>query len=252
MLELNNIDAVLFDLDGTIYYGPEPISGANETIEYFRNAGKKIFFTTNNSTKTRRQIYERLVNMKINCNLEEVLTSGYVAAMYCKHNNLQNVYIFGSTNLIEEFNELGVVVNQNSSAENLLIGFNPSMTYDDLTNALQVALNAKCILACNKERTYPGENAKLMPGCGAMTAPIEWCAKRECDVVIGKPNTLMIDLLSDMEKMPTSRFLVVGDTLESDIRMANSAGAQSILLSKEKVDKTICVPTIKEVPEVIK
>lgn len=54
--ELSDIDAVLFDLDGTIYEGSRIIDGANEAIVYFRDNGKKVFFTTNNSTKTRQQI----------------------------------------------------------------------------------------------------------------------------------------------------------------------------------------------------
>lgn len=250
-MKLSDIDIVLFDLDGTVYYGPNIIPGANETIDYFRKNNKKVFFTTNNSTKTRRQIYERLVNMGIDCHLKEVLTSGYLAALYAKRYDLHNIYIFGSSNLIEEFNEMNISVDQNTTAENLLIGFNPLMTYDDLTSALQVALHAKCILACNKERTYPGENAKLMPGCGAMTAPIEWCAKRECDIIIGKPNTLMVDLLSEMENVKTNRFLVIGDTYESDIAMANKAGCYSILINKEKYIGTTQVETIKNVPSII-
>ncbi|SFI52379.1 HAD-hyrolase-like [Treponema bryantii] len=236
-MELDTFDVVLFDLDGTIYYGSKIIPGANETIEFFRKAGKKIYFTTNNSTKTRAQIYDKLFDMGVNCKLDEVLTSGYIAAIYCKKNKLNNVYIFGSSNLIQEFNELGITVNQNDDAENLLIGYNPLMTYDDLTAALQVALHAKQIMACNRERTFPGENSKLMPGCGAMTAPIEWCTQRECDLIIGKPNTLMIDLLCDFEKLSPDRFLIIGDTYESDIRMADRAGCKSILIDKENLYK---------------
>lgn len=102
------------------------------------------------------------------------------------------------------------------------------MTYEGLTEALQVALHAKCIIACNRERVFLGEGARSMPGCGAMTAPIEWCANRECDIVIGKPNTMMVDLISGKTGTPNDRFLVVGDTYESDIRMADRAGAKSI------------------------
>lgn len=249
-MKINDFDIVLFDLDGTIYYGSKIIPGANETINYFREAGKKIFFTTNNSTKTRSQIYEKLFDMGVNCKFEEVLTSGYLAALYCKNNNLKDVYIFGSPNLINEFNENNISVNQNESAENLLIGYNPLMTYDDLTSALQVALHAKQIMACNRERTYPGENSKPMPGCGAMTAPIEWCAQRECDVIIGKPNTLMVELLCTQEKTSADRFLMIGDTYESDIRMADRAGCKSILIDKHSIYDNCC--SVKNIIDITK
>ena len=43
-IKLSDFDAILFDLDGTIYWGTELIPGANDTIAFFRNNGKKVFF----------------------------------------------------------------------------------------------------------------------------------------------------------------------------------------------------------------
>lgn len=247
-MQLENIEVVLFDLDGTVYYGSKIIPGANDTIKFFRDAGKKIYFTTNNSTKSRHQIFDKLTGMGIDCKFEEVITSGYLAALYAKKNKLTDMFIFGSENLKEEFNELGVSISQNEDAENLLIGYNPNMTYEGLTTAMQVAIHARNIIACNKERLFPGENSKLMPGCGAMTAPIEWCANRSCDVVIGKPNTLMVDLLAEREDKSPENFLVIGDTYESDIAMAWRARCNSILISDVEKKNVITVKTIKDVP----
>lgn len=247
-MKLDDFDIVLFDLDGTVYYGSKLIDGANDTVKFFREAGKRIYFATNNSTKTRKQIFEKLLKIGVDCKFDEVLTSGYLAALYAQQENLHNMYIFGSENLRTEFDEMSVSYNQTESAENLLIGYNPHMTYENLADALQVALHAKTIIACNKERTFPGEGKKLMPGCGAMTAPIEWCAKRECDVVVGKPSTLMIELVSKLEKTPSYRLLMIGDTYESDIVMAKLAGAKHILISKKpEYHDTEVVANISEI-----
>ena len=248
-MKLEKIKAVLFDLDGTVYYGSKRIPGANETVAFFRENGKQVYFTTNNSTKTREQIYNNLRDMGVDCRPGEILNSGYLAALTAKKNNLEDVYIFGSPNLLEEFRKLGVNTCQEETAKNLLIGYDPEMTYEGLTKALQVALHAKCIIACNRERIFPGENARLMPGCGAMTAPIEWCANRECDYVIGKPNTLMIDLLSEMTGIARNEFLVVGDTYESDIAMANVAGARAVLISDVPRSDVPTVRAIGDIPE---
>lgn len=247
-MKLEDFDVVLFDLDGTIYYGSKIIDGANDTIEFFRSAAKKIYFTTNNSTKTRYQIYERLIGMGVNCNFEEVLTSGYLAAIFAKKHFMEDVFIFGSINLVDEFKEQGISVNQTETAKNLLIGYDPNMTYDGLTTAIQVALHANCIFACNKEKLYPGENKRLMPGCGAMTAPIEWCTGRSCDYIIGKPNTIVLEILSQQENIDANRFLMIGDTYASDIIMANCFGAKSILIADEQHPNAITVKSIKEVP----
>ena len=245
---IDGIGAVLFDLDGTVYYGSRIIPGANETIAFFRKAGVPVFLTTNNSTKSRRQIYRRLTGMGVDCQLEEVLTSGYLAALYAKQNGLSDLYIFGSDNLKEEFDSVGVSVEESEEARNLLIGYNPAMTYEGLAAAVRVALRADRVIACNRERVYPGENAQLMPGCGAMTAPVEWCAGRECDMVIGKPSPAMVDMISREHGIDAASILVVGDTFESDIAMADAAGCMGVLIAREPQDGLAAVASIAEVP----
>ena len=243
-IKLEQFDAVLFDLDGTVYYGSKIIPGANEAITFFKEHGKQVYFTTNNSTKTRQQIFERLTRMGVICELSEVLTSGYLAAQYAKQTGMKDIYIFGSEDLKNEFRGLGVEVNDSEDAENLLIGFNTSMTYDGLTSAIQVALHAKTIIACNRERLFPGEGARLVPGCGAMTAPIEWCVNRKADLIIGKPNTYFVDYLVESNGYDAERILVVGDSYESDIAMAKAAGTRAILLNKQHHDDVVTLDDI--------
>lgn len=246
-----DVKIVMFDLDGTIYYGSKMIPGARDAIEHCRKAGKRVFFLTNNSTKTRRQIFERLTGMGVPCAFDEVLTSGYVAALYAQRERLANVYVCGSDSLIEECESLGVTVSEPEAAENLLIGFDPSFDYAKLAEGVRVALRAHRIIACNMERTYPGEGAKLFPGCGGMVAPIEWCAGRHADFVVGKPNTLMLDMVCDWFNLAPNEMLMVGDTYESDILMANKKGCLSVLLSESQYPDTVSVSTIGELVNLI-
>lgn len=247
-MEIDNVKAVMFDLDGTVYYGSQIISGANQTIAFFRNNGIRVFFTTNNSTMARRRVYERLVKLGVDCKLDEVITSGYLATVYAKKESLKDIHIFGSVDLILEFEAQGINVNQDEDAENLLIGYDPSMTYENLTRAIHVALHANVIMACNRERIFPGENGRVLPGCGAMTAPIEWCANRTCDLVIGKPNTLMVKYLCCEYRLEPERILVIGDTYESDIIMAHDAGCQSVLIGNDDLYSGETVFSIAEIP----
>lgn len=248
---LSEKKAVLFDLDGTVYYGSKIIPGANDTITFFRDRGIRVYFATNNSTKTRKQIFERLCGMGVDCRLEEVLTSGYLAALYALRKGLKDIHIFGSPNLVEEFENLGVTVSHDGTAENLLIGYNPDMTYEDLTMAVRVALNAKRIIACNREKVFPGEGAKLFPGCGAMTAPVEWCANRSCDVVVGKPSTFMIETVMEEDGLGVDELLMVGDSYESDIAMARAAGCDAILISSDERDGVLTAASIREIPRLM-
>ena len=244
--------AVMFDLDGTIYYGSKIIDGANAAIEHCRNLGKRVYFLTNNSTKTRQQIFERLQGMGVSCTLEEVLTSGYVATLYAKREGLQNIYLCGSANLAAEFENLGISVASPETAESMLIGYDPEFSYEKLTQAVRVAKRARIILACNKEKTYLGEGAQLFPGCGGMVAPIEWCAERPCDYTIGKPNTLMLDIVCEQLGLEAEQIMMVGDTYESDILMANKKGCPSILIGTRHYADTVTVEHIGDLVNLVR
>ncbi|MGI6031867.1 MAG: HAD-IIA family hydrolase [Coriobacteriales bacterium] len=238
--------AVMFDLDGTIYYGSRIIEGANEAIERCRELGKRVFFLTNNSTKTRAQLYEKLSGMDIDCAFDEVVTSGYVAALYAKREGLGKIYLCGSADLASEFEEVGVSTALASEAENLFIGYDPAFDYAKLTDAVRVALRAKRIIACNKEKVFRGEGAQWFPGCGGMVAPIEWCSGRSSDYVIGKPNTLMLEMLCSQLSITEKEALVVGDTYGSDILMANRFGCPSVLIGTQEYPDTVTIGRIGE------
>ena len=55
--------------------------------------------------------------MGVDAKYDEVLTSGYVAADYAHRNNMKDIHIFGSANLINEFRAFNIEVNQEEDAE---------------------------------------------------------------------------------------------------------------------------------------
>lgn len=50
------IRLAIFDLDGTLYRGDEPIPGAPEAVQEMRNRGIQVRFLTNNSALSREAI----------------------------------------------------------------------------------------------------------------------------------------------------------------------------------------------------
>ena len=242
-----SVKAVLFDLDGTVYYGNEIISGANEAIEHCRAQGKRVFFLTNNSTKTRQQVFDKLQGMGISCQLDEAVTSGYVSALYALQRGLRGVFICGSDSLRDELRSMGVELSGPGEAKILLIGYDPDFDYAKLTVAMRVAMQADEIIACNKERSFRGQDAELFPGCGGMVAPIEWCSGRSVDCVVGKPNTLPLEVLCREFGFEKDDLLMVGDTYESDIAMASRFGCASILVGEEERPDTVVIRSIGDI-----
>ena len=238
--------AVAFALDGTVYRGSQLIDGVDEVIRHCRKLGKSIFFLTNNSSETRSQIFHKLRGMGIDCTFREVLTSGYAAALHAHRERLSNVYVCGSKNLVSECEKLSVHAVEAEEAENMLIGLDPEFDYEKLAVAANVALGAGKVIACNKERSYPGEDQQLMPGCGGMVASVEWCSGRMVDLMIGKPSTFMLKEVSEQLGLAPAEILVVGDTYDTDILMANKFGSPSVIVSSHVYGDTVSVENIRE------
>jgi arabinose operon protein AraL len=77
-----NYDAYIFDQDGTIYLGDQPLPGASETIAALRAAGKRTIFLSNNPTKTREQYALKLGHMGIVTPLEDIVNSSFVLVQW--------------------------------------------------------------------------------------------------------------------------------------------------------------------------
>lgn len=243
------IKGVLFDLDGTVYYGDKLIDGADDVIRRFKEQGKTVLFMTNNSAKSRARIYEKLSGMGIECKAEDVYTSGYAAVYYSKLKGYDSVYVFGTDELKEEFFKYGVSHSEKSDV--IIIGFDTEFNYEKLTKALQAALSAKCIIACNLEKNYPGNNAKRMPGCGAMVGALEGASGRKADYIVGKPSPLLLDIICKEQGFSRNQLLVIGDTYSSDIEMAGKYGCKSIYIGNEHHKDTTTVLEIREILNIL-
>jgi len=231
---ITRCEAVAFDLDGTIYYGNSLIDGAKELVGFLQSKNIRVFYFSNNSMRTRKDIYEKLSGMGLELNSNEVYNSAYATAVYAKKKGIKKVCCVGSPGLLRELENSGVAVTEDETqAEALIAGLDTHFDYEKLSKALVVITRDVPFIACNLDRNYPVGNGKLLPGCGPIIAAIGYSLNKEPDFIVGKPNTYMLDLLSKEHKVAVHDILVVGDTYDSDIAMANRAGCHSILISEE-------------------
>ncbi|MFT7878737.1 hypothetical protein ACMYLM_23150, partial [Salmonella enterica subsp. enterica serovar Enteritidis] len=79
------------------------IEGVPETLDMLRGMGKKVFFVTNNSTKSRAGYMSKFQSLGLNVKAEEIYSSSYAAAAYLESINFnKKVYVIGETGILEE------------------------------------------------------------------------------------------------------------------------------------------------------
>ena len=241
---------IIFDLDGTIYFGSQLANKANDVISKARNISKNIFFVTNNSAKSREQIFQRLKNLGVDLKIEELYTVSYVMPKYLLNHNLLEVYCVGTKDLRSELEKLGInPVSHNPQA--IVVGFNPEFKLSDLDELANINLNKdyKLIIA-NKERTYPVDNGYKNAGAGPIVGAVEGLLEHKFDIMVGKPNVeLLKTVISDLEIKP-NEVCIIGDSYYSDIKMGKEYGADTILISKEQHQDCVCIENLSDLLEI--
>lgn len=241
----------IFDLDGTIYFGDTLADNANAVILRARQNSDAIFFVTNNSAKSRTEIYEKLLKMGIDVNLEEVITSGYAIAKYLATNNLRNVYCIGTHSLKGELKTNGIEFSSDN-IENIVVGYNKDFKLDDLTELLNLKVSKEVkLIVANKERKYPSKNKQILAGAGPIVSAVEYALNKATDVIIGKPNRIMLEIILKGFNFEPKEVCVIGDSLDSDVKMAQLYGADSILITDQCYDNIRTIKKLEELLEII-
>lgn len=73
-------DAVLLDLDGTVYRGGELVPRAQESIRGIQDRGAAVRYVTNNASQPAHVVADRLAGFGLPASADEVATSAEAAA----------------------------------------------------------------------------------------------------------------------------------------------------------------------------
>ena len=241
--------AVIFDLDGTIYYGNELAFYAKEAIKIVKEWGYRVLFFTNNSSKSIKEIHQKLLKLGLEVELNEIYSSAYATTIYLQEQHLHNIFLIGSESFKEELisNSIQIVAPQEAQA--VVIGLDLHFTYETIAQALLAVESGAKIIACNVDKNFPIEGGVLRPGLNAIVASLLGSCERELDYIVGKPNSYMLDIIVKDWQLDPKKIWVVGDSVESDIAMAEHYGCRSILVAQDGVNLQDVLDRLKGVDE---
>ncbi|XP_061666009.1 glycerol-3-phosphate phosphatase [Syngnathoides biaculeatus] len=246
---LDSVDSVLFDCDGVIWRGDQAVPGAPQVIQLLKKHGKKVFFVTNNSSKTRRMYVEKMSTLGFSAAEDEVFGTAYCSAMYLKNVcKLQGkVYLIGSNAMKQELEAIGVqpigmgpdhVFGKQTDWANVpldpevravLVGFDEHFSYMKLNRAMQYLSRTDCLfVGTNRDTRLPLEGGTAVPGTGCLLQAVETAAQRQA-ATVGKPNHFMFDCVASNFGLEPGRCLMVGDRLDTDIMLGSNCGLKTLL-----------------------
>ncbi|UIZ93095.1 HAD-IIA family hydrolase [Corynebacterium sp. CNCTC7651] len=218
-------DALLLDLDGTVWAGGTAIPHAVEAINA---AGVPAMYITNNASRSAESVAEMLRAIGLHTQPEEVLTSAH-AAVRLAEQHLEpgdNVFVLGAQSFRDLVTAAGynVVDSADDAPKVVLHGLNPDTGWRDLSEAALAIQRGAAYLASNLDTSLPSERGFLV-GNGSMVAAIT-SATGVAPQSAGKPEPAMF--LQAAQTAGSKRPLAVGDRLDTDIAGAVGAGIPAL------------------------
>jgi phosphoglycolate/pyridoxal phosphate phosphatase family enzyme len=241
---------VIFDLDGVVYRGSEPVPGAPELVDFLHRSGVAVRFATNNSMSTRLAYVDRLAEMGIGTAVEEIVTSTSATVDHLRRHapDVRSVLMIGADGMGAELREAGLAVITAAEAaggdpggplarayDAVIVGLDPLVDYARLSIAMAAVAGGARLIATNADARYPTP-AGFLPGAGAIVAALA-TATGVTPEVIGKPAPTMFVAILEAAGMAPSECVVVGDNPDADVAGAHRAGCSAILVLTGVADR---------------
>ena len=250
---IDSTDVFVFDCDGVIWKGDSLIDGVPETLEFLKSKGKKLFFVTNNSTKSRAGYLQKFLSLGLKIEADEIYSSSFAAAAYLEANNFpkhKKVYIIGEVGIQEELDLVGVnyiggledagktidltpgfALNHDKDVAAVVVGFDRHFNYYKIQYAqLCINENPGCkFIATNTDALTHLTDAQEWAGNGSMVGCIKGCTGQE-PIVVGKPAGFMMDNIASKFGISKSKICMVGDRLDTDIVFGQDNGTNTMLV----------------------
>ncbi|KAL7451985.1 hypothetical protein ACHAWC_003730 [Mediolabrus comicus] len=262
-LDDNAIQNYLFDCDGVLYRGTDPMPSASQAIQQLIKKDKQVFFVTNNAASTRAELKSKLEKV-LRCEgvlkEEMMIGSAFVAGQYLKPRLLKQngekarVHVIGTSGLCSELknagfdisggqdpidtpsgmsrDELAAYTFPEGKIDALVIGLDNDFNYRKLCIAtVLLQRNPDALLVATNMDAFDlvGYDSRHLPGNGALVSAVEMASGRR-SINVGKPSSTLSELIMDVYGLKPEETMMIGDRLDTDIKFGNENKMHSALV----------------------
>jgi NagD protein len=219
----------LLDMDGVIYRENHLIPGAAELVAHLVETGSPFLFLTNNSAPTPSDLVVKLRHLGI-AGLSErhFYTSAMNTADFLAETHPRcTAFVVGEAGLNSALQE-AKIPNDSIHPSYVVVG-EGSPAAEKLNKAHELIEKGARLVATNPDYWCPVKSTVTRPGAGALAAYLEVSTGQRA-YYLGKPNPYMFFRARRRLYRQTHEVMMVGDTMETDIRGAIEIGMQACLV----------------------
>lgn len=212
--------AWILDLDGVVWLGDDVIPGVPEAIERLRDAGHRLLFLTNNSSRTVAYLVAKFDGMGIKVAADEIVTSAQAAATMLEPGTV--ALVCAGDGVREALDARSVKMVDEGEADAVVVGFHKEFDFGRLNAAYQALRGGARLIGTNDDTTYPTPDGPI-PGGGALLAAVAAAGGVDPEVA-GKPYQPMADAVRERLGGDADDGMLVGDRPDTDGLMATRLG----------------------------
>jgi NagD protein len=223
----------LIDMDGVIYRENHLIPGAAAFVEALVSTSTPFLFLTNNSAPSPDDLAVRLSHLGIKgLAARHFYTSAMNTADFLSETDPGcTVFVIGEGGIHSALHEKKIPCDS-INPRYVVVGEGIT-TMERLSKAHEFLERGARLLATNPDHWCPVAADRTRPGAGATAAFLEASTGRRA-YFLGKPNGYMFHRarrqLARLAFNPVERVVMIGDTMETDIRGALEADLQAYLV----------------------
>jgi len=216
------------DMDGVIYHGNKLLDGVHEFLDWLYKEDKKFLFLTNSSSRSPKELQQKLERMGLSVGEEHFYTSALATAKFIASQAPScSAYVIGEPGLVNAIYEQGITMND-VNPDYVVVGETPNYNYEKLLKAVDLVNAGAKLIATNPDLTGPSENG-IIPACRALVAPIEMATGKQA-YFVGKPNALMMRTGLKLLGVHSEEAAMVGDRMDTDIIAGIETGLDTVLV----------------------
>lgn len=240
---LKNNDAVyVVDMDGTLYRGNILLDGVKEFINILN--AKNYILMTNCPIHSAKQLSEKMKCMGIDVPQDKIITSAQIAVKYFMKNEIHTAFVIGSQALKNEVAGAGILITE-QNPQCVLVGQDNDLQSEELQVAATCIKEGAKFYCTNIDMNIPYGDA-FRSHTGRIVNELQELT-REIAENIGKPERNFLDEVCAMFHCDIKDIKLIGDNLDTDIRMGQRFGATTYLLMTGIADDYSL--TIKDTPK---
>ena len=259
---VESYSALLFDAFGVLSYSVGALPGAGDLIDRLNREGKPYYVLTNDSSALPERRAAGYLKVGLNVPAERIITSGGLLEGYFVEHALNGARcaVLGTEDSAEYVRRAGgEVVSAADGFDVAVVGDQSGFPFVDGVNAVMTELfrmidagQTPRLVLPNPDLVYPDDDGFGIAS-GSVALIIEAALRQRYGervglefAQLGKPNGAIFR--EALSRTGTMDMVMLGDSLETDIRGANDFGIDSVLVAggvtpEEALDGAVDAPT---------